>query len=275
MVMECVEKLNKPAEHAPERDQSLPPVEEIVPDKTDIRRSGSRNWLLYTLPLLACIGFGFYFFYIKKDIPVAVEPHETVVKQETTVVFIPKIMEVQPVVVEPVEPVVPVVKSKPVEVQLSEEENEPQMIEVAEKPTEVVEVKEVLEVKEVTPVIQEKEASLEEKPVKVILGLQSNSLKLTSKANIILLEFVDTLLHYPDAKILVKGYVSSDNDTLENMQLSEERAASVRQLLIEHGVDAAQIEARGMGIQDPIATNSTSSGRLKNRRVEIEFISGG
>ncbi len=112
-------------------------------------------------------------------------------------------------------------------------------------------------------------------PEKVFLGLQPNTLKLTRKANVIFASFVEILLQYPDAKVLVKGYVSSDNDTLENMKLSEERAESVQQLLIKRGVAAMQIEVKGMGIQDPIATNSTRAGRLKNRRVEIEVIDDG
>lgn len=286
MVMECVQKLKNPEEMAPEEVQGLQAVEEVIQDATDSQENISRSWLLYTLPLLACFVFALYYFYIKKDTPVAVEPYEAVVKQEvvkqeTAVAFIPDAVEVQKIIVKPV---VPVIQSEPVEMQPSEEKNEPQMMEATAKTTGNDEVKEVVEVKETTPVIQAKLTSLEEKPVveekraepeKVILGLQSNSLKLTSKANTIFLDFVDTLLHYPDAKILVKGYVSSDNDTLENIQLSEERAESVRQLLINHGVDAAQIEARGMGIQDPIATNSTSSGRLKNRRVEIEVTQDG
>ena len=97
----------------------------------------------------------------------------------------------------------------------------------------------------------------------------------TVDADRILAEFVETLLQYSDAKILVKGFVSSNNDTLENTQLSEKRAISVQKLLMNRGIPEAQIEIRGMGIQDPIATNDTPAGRLKNRRVEIEVIDDG
>jgi OOP family OmpA-OmpF porin len=45
--------------------------------------------------------------------------------------------------------------------------------------------------------------------------------------------------------------------------------------LMNRGIPEAQIEIRGMGIQDPIATNDTPAGRLKNRRVEIEVIDDG
>jgi OOP family OmpA-OmpF porin len=113
------------------------------------------------------------------------------------------------------------------------------------------------------------------KPEKVLLGLQPNTLKLTREANKVFAEFVETLLRYPNARVLVKGYVSSNNDTLENVKLSEKRAATVQQLLVKYGVTATQIEVKGMGIQNPIATNNTRAGRLKNRRVEIEIIDDG
>ena len=109
----------------------------------------------------------------------------------------------------------------------------------------------------------------------VILGFKPNATGLTIDADRVLTEFVETLLQYPDAKILVKGFVSSNNDTQENTQLSEKRAISVRKLLIDRGIREAQIEVIGMGIKDPIATNDTPAGRLKNRRVEIEIIDDG
>lgn len=109
----------------------------------------------------------------------------------------------------------------------------------------------------------------------VILGFQPNTSRLTIDADRILTEFVETLLQYSDAKILVKGFVSSNNDTLENIQLSEKRAMSVQKLLVDRGVGEAQVEVIGMGIKDPIATNDTPAGRLKNRRVEIEIIDDG
>jgi len=122
---------------------------------------------------------------------------------------------------------------------------------------------------EVTPALPPLE------PGKVILGLQPGSVRLTADADRIFTDFIETLLQYPDAKIVVKGFVSSNNDSSENTQLSKERAASIRELLVKHGVEETHIEIRGMGIQDPIATNDTWAGRLKNRRVEIEVIDDG
>ncbi len=107
---------------------------------------------------------------------------------------------------------------------------------------------------------------------KIILGLQPGTVKLTVAAVRIFSEFVEILLQYPDTLIVVKGFVSSKNNSQANIQLSRERAENVRQLLRKHGVMDTQIEVIGMGIQDPVATNDTPAGRLKNRRVEIEII---
>jgi len=54
------------------------------------------------------------------------------------------------------------------------------------------------------------------------------------------------------------------------MELSRARAAAVVAALVgEHGVEASRLEAHGVGPLAPVATNSTSDGKSKNRRVEI------
>ena len=57
-----------------------------------------------------------------------------------------------------------------------------------------------------------------------------------------------------------------------NMQLSKERAASVRDYLVSQGVDASKIVITGMGETMPIASNTTKKGRAQNRRVEILLV---
>jgi OOP family OmpA-OmpF porin len=54
-----------------------------------------------------------------------------------------------------------------------------------------------------------------------------------------------------------------------NQDLSERRAISVRNALIQAGVEGSRIDTIGLGESRPITDNSTSAGRLKNRRVEI------
>ena len=54
-----------------------------------------------------------------------------------------------------------------------------------------------------------------------------------------------------------------------NLGLSERRAAAVRDYLVEHGVARAQLDTRGAGEADPVASNATEDGRSQNRRVEL------
>lgn len=70
-------------------------------------------------------------------------------------------------------------------------------------------------------------------------------------------------------KIIVKGYVSSDNASKENEEISLVRANKIREMLISEGIDDARIETIGMGIKNPLATNKTREGRNENRRAEL------
>jgi outer membrane protein OmpA-like peptidoglycan-associated protein len=106
-------------------------------------------------------------------------------------------------------------------------------------------------------------------PKKLILPLQANALKLTAKAEADVDNLLKKIKDYPQITLLVKGYVSSDNDSPENTTLSQKRADNVRSLLVTKGLAENRVQAIGMGIQEPIASNKTSSGREKNRRVEI------
>lgn len=112
-------------------------------------------------------------------------------------------------------------------------------------------------------------------PRKMILGLQPNSLKLTVTANREFQAFVKKLKKYPRAMVLVKGFVSSQSNSPQNIELSRQRAMSVQKLLVEKGIDAEQIEVIGLGNQEPIGDNITWEGRRKNRRVEIIVIRDG
>ena len=108
--------------------------------------------------------------------------------------------------------------------------------------------------------------------VNAILPLRGNSRSLTSEGDAALDDFVRKFKEIGRGKIEVRGYVSSDNSSMENTRLSVRRAENVQAMLIRAGVDRASIVVRGMGVQNPLAGNNTPEGRDKNRRVELEII---
>jgi outer membrane protein OmpA-like peptidoglycan-associated protein len=74
----------------------------------------------------------------------------------------------------------------------------------------------------------------------------------------------------PDVKIEVQGHTDSVGSDKYNLNLSNERAGSVKEyLVINHGIDPQRLLARGYGESSPVASNKTESGRQKNRRVEF------
>jgi hypothetical protein len=67
----------------------------------------------------------------------------------------------------------------------------------------------------------------------------------------------------------VEGYTDNIGSDEYNQKLSEERADGVRSYLVSQSVSNANITAAGLGKSNPIADNSTNSGRAQNRRVEL------
>ncbi|MFP4350497.1 MAG: OmpA family protein [Thermodesulfobacteriota bacterium] len=80
------------------------------------------------------------------------------------------------------------------------------------------------------------------------------------------------MVQYPQTRILVEGYTDSQGTDSYNQQLSERRAESVKNLLVDQGVDSSRIQAVGYGEAQPVATNATAVGKARNRRVEIKVI---
>ena len=56
-----------------------------------------------------------------------------------------------------------------------------------------------------------------------------------------------------------------------NKRLSEERALSVKNYLVDLGIDPLRIETFGRGSESPVASNETEEGRSQNRRIEIRM----
>ena len=81
------------------------------------------------------------------------------------------------------------------------------------------------------------------------------------------------LLAYPGLNIQVGGYTDNVGGDTMNQALSENRAGSVRDYLVQQGVATNSVSARGFGNTLPVASNDNSAGRQQNRRVEL-LVSG-
>jgi len=81
------------------------------------------------------------------------------------------------------------------------------------------------------------------------------------------------LLAYPGLNIEVGGYTDNVGGDAMNQTLSENRAGSVRDYLVQEGVSTNSVSAKGFGNTLPVASNDDSAGRQQNRRVEL-LVSG-
>ncbi|HWR35058.1 MAG TPA: OmpA family protein [Clostridia bacterium] len=77
------------------------------------------------------------------------------------------------------------------------------------------------------------------------------------------------LLAYPGLNIAVGGYTDSVGSDVMNQTLSENRAGSVRDYLVQQGVTKDSVSSTGFGETLPVASNDNASGRQQNRRVEL------
>jgi len=81
------------------------------------------------------------------------------------------------------------------------------------------------------------------------------------------------LIAYPGLDIEVGGYTDNVGSDAMNQTLSENRAGTVRDYLVQEGVAMSAVSAKGFGNRLPVASNDNSSGRQQNRRVEL-LVSG-
>ena len=81
------------------------------------------------------------------------------------------------------------------------------------------------------------------------------------------------LMAYPSLNIEVGGYTDNVGGDGMNQKLSENRAGTVRDYLVQQGVGTDSVSAKGFGNSLPVASNDNSAGRQENRRVEL-LVSG-
>lgn len=94
-----------------------------------------------------------------------------------------------------------------------------------------------------------------------------NSAKLKPESRNVLDTVAADLKKYPRLKIELQGHTDSAGPDAYNLKLSQQRADSVRNYLVDQGVPESRLTAKGYGESQPIADNKTDDGRALNRRV--------
>ena len=98
---------------------------------------------------------------------------------------------------------------------------------------------------------------------------ETNRYALRPAARESLAKFAGILLAYADLRLEVDGHTDSVGADAYNQQLSEKRADSVRDYLVQQGIPIASVTVQGFGKTQPVASNATAAGRQQNRRVEL------
>ena len=80
------------------------------------------------------------------------------------------------------------------------------------------------------------------------------------------------LKEYPTAKFSLEGHTDADGKDTMNQKLSEDRAAAVKNFLVENGIDASRLSSKGFGESMPVDSNKTAKGKANNRRVEVKLV---
>ena len=107
----------------------------------------------------------------------------------------------------------------------------------------------------------------------ILFDVNQSTLKPGAAQNIARIATV--LRQYPDKQIAVEGHTDSDGSDSYNQDLSQRRAAAVREALVAGGVNAGLITSKGFGESQPVATNATPVGKQQNRRVEVVVLGAG
>jgi outer membrane protein OmpA-like peptidoglycan-associated protein len=117
-------------------------------------------------------------------------------------------------------------------------------------------------------------AKLTEKKIEITetIHFESGKAVILPESYGLLDEVADILQSNPTLSILIEGHTDSVGSDSYNLRLSQSRANSVMQYLIQRGVSPNRLKAVGYGESRPIANNSTAEGRARNRRVEFTII---
>ena len=103
-----------------------------------------------------------------------------------------------------------------------------------------------------------------------ILNFATGSAQIPTDSTTFLNSSAVAIKALPSGSVLeVGGHTDNTGDAASNLQLSQQRADTVRDYLIQQGVTPASLVAKGYGDTNPVATNDTEEGKFRNRRIEF------
>lgn len=102
-----------------------------------------------------------------------------------------------------------------------------------------------------------------------IVEFESGSANLTPMGLGILDDMAGVIQSVGDKPVIIIGHTDNVGNPATNLALSNERAEAVKQYLIGRNIEAARLSTAGKGDANPIASNDTSEGRTRNRRIEF------
>ncbi len=118
-----------------------------------------------------------------------------------------------------------------------------------------------------------KKLEKEEKIVLRGINFASGSAVIPPSEYPVLDQVVQVLKANEKVRVEIGGHTDSVGSETYNQSLSGRRAQSVRNYLIQRGIDASRLESRGYGEYQPVAPNTTREGRSQNRRIEFRVLS--
>ncbi len=109
---------------------------------------------------------------------------------------------------------------------------------------------------------------------KVVVRFNNNSADIDPIYKVELQQVSSCMQHNHQLKAVVRGYASSTGVARHNLKLSQQRANSVKQYLVDHdSLNTKRIRAQGFGEASPVASNATAAGQAQNRRAETVVVS--
>lgn len=105
-----------------------------------------------------------------------------------------------------------------------------------------------------------------------LLTFDRNSYQITPAMEENLSRIVRLMKKYENTTIFIEGYSDISNASRRSLSLSEKRAKAIADYLVHRNIKTSRIQTRGYDDTQPLFSNKSAQGRIKNRRVEVSII---